>query len=217
MDGLHDLGGREGFGPVPGKEEGRPFHEEWETRAFGIMSAVGEPEWTIDWSRYCRELIPPVDYLTRPYFDQWATVVAAQLIDAGYLTLDELKSRKSLFHASPESPPSTPEAAQAFVRTPKSYAADVSSEPAFAIGDAVRAKLSNPAGHTRLPGYVRGRSGIVVAHHGGHLLPDAGACGEQWGEHLYTVSFAASELWPEAEGRRDRVMVDLWESYVEPA
>ncbi|WP_363736361.1 SH3-like domain-containing protein [Mesorhizobium sp.] len=75
--------------------------------------------------------------------------------------------------------------------------------------------LSGRSGHTRLPGYVRGRKGTIFARHGGHVFPDASARGEQKAEHLYTISFAASELWPEAMDRRDRVFVDLWEGYLE--
>ena len=58
---------------------------------------------------------------------------------------------------------------------------------------------------------------MIHAHHGGHVLPDASARGEHRGEHLYTVSFASSDLWPEAKGSGDRVFVDLWESYLESA
>ncbi|MGZ2487424.1 hypothetical protein ACVITL_006009 [Rhizobium pisi] len=96
MDGVHDLGGREGFGSVPNKEDGKPFHAEWETRAFGIVqsSALG-PGWSLDWFRHCRELIVPTDYLTRPYFDQWITTLAAQMVDEGYITLDEIRSGQS--------------------------------------------------------------------------------------------------------------------------
>ena len=91
MDGVHDLGGREGFGPIRDKEDAQPFHAEWETRAFGIaQSSAGGAGWSIDWFRHCRELIVPTDYLTRPYFNQWATTLAAQLIDEGYLTLEEI-------------------------------------------------------------------------------------------------------------------------------
>ena len=218
MDGVHDLGGREGFGPILDKDDERPFHAEWEMRAYGLTLASGSSaDWTIDWFRHCRELAVPVDYLTRPFFDQWITTRAAQLTDAGYLTLDEIKSGASTFAANPSRPPPTLEAVRAFVKTPTSFAVSVNRPPRFALGEKVRCRLDGVTGHTRLPGYVRGRSGAVHAHHGGHVLPDASAHGEKRGEHLYTVSFASSDLWPEAKGRADRVFVDLWESYLEPA
>lgn len=218
MDGVHDLGGREGFGPILGKSDYKVIHADWEIRDFAIKqsSAAGQ-SWTIDWFRYCRELAGPVDYLTRPYFDQWLTTLAAQLIDEGYLKLDEIKRGTPAFAAKPDIPPQTVEAARAFVKWPRSFSVSVNTPPRFAVGEKVRCRLDGAAGHTRLPGYVRGRAGAIHAHHGGHALPDAAARGEHRGEHLYTVSFASADLWPEAKGSEDRVFVDLWESYLEPA
>ena len=104
MDGVHDLGGREGFGPILDKDDDKPFHAKWEMRAFGItQSSASATSWTIDWFRYCRELTGPVDYLTRPYFDQWITTRAAQLVDEGYLTLDEIKRGAAAFMPKPSS------------------------------------------------------------------------------------------------------------------
>jgi nitrile hydratase beta subunit len=218
MDGVHDLGGREGFGPIRDKEDAQPFHAEWETRAFGIaQSSAGGAGWSIDWFRHCRELIVPTDYLTRPYFDQWATTLAAQLIDEGYLTLEEIDAGVSAFIPQPGYPPETAASSRATFANPKSYDVGVGSPPRFALGDVVRCLMAARPGHTRLPGYVRGRAGFIHARHGGHILPDASARGEKRAEHLYTVSFVATELWSEAESTEDLVLVDLWESYLEPA
>ena len=75
----------------------------------------------------------------------------------------------------------------------------------------------NPAGHTRLPRYARGRRGEIHHCHGAHVFPDSNAMGGgECPQHLYTVVFPARELWgPEAEGD-DKVYLDLWESYLEP-
>lgn len=218
MDGVHDLGGREGFGLIQDKEDGRPFHAEWEMRAFGMeQSSAGGNDWTIDWFRHCRELIAPADYLSRCYFDHWLLTLAAQMIDAGYVTMDEIKSGVAVFVPDPGYPPSTVEESLDYVKYPKSYAMDVVSAPLFSIGENVRCSMATSSGHTRLPGYARGRSGTIFAHHGGHVLPDASARGEEKAEHLYTVSFTASELWTETMARPDSVFIDLWESYLEPA
>jgi nitrile hydratase subunit beta len=218
MDGVHDLGGREGFGPIVDKADDKPFHADWEMRAFGMKQAsAAAKSWTIDWFRHCRELTGPVDYLTRPYYDQRLTTVVAQLVDEGYLTLDEIKREARAFTPEPGLPPQTAEAARAAVRNPRSFAVGVNTPARFALGDKVRCRLDGGSGHTRLPGYVRGRAGVIHAHHGGHILPDASAHGEERGEHLYTVSFASPDLWPEVKGSADRVFVDLWESYLEPA
>jgi len=218
MDGVHDLGGREGFGPIVDRADDKPFHAGWEMRAFGVTQAArASSSWTIDWFRHCRELAVPVDYLTRPYFDQWITTLAAQMIDEGHLTLDEIKRGAAAFAPSPSVPPQTPEAARASVTNPRSFAASVDTPPRFALGERVRCRLDGASGHTRLPQYVRGRTGEIRGHHGGHVLADASARGERRGEHLYTVGFASADLWAEAKGRADGVFVDLWESYLEPA
>jgi nitrile hydratase len=218
MDGVHDLGGREGFGPIQGLGDGRPFHEQWEIRAFGLaQAAAGDSDWSIDWFRHCRELIVPADYLTRSYFDHWLLTLAAEMMDVGYITLAELKSGASTFTPQPGYPPETAEEARAYAKNPRSYAVEIDARPSFALGVTVRGKMSGHSGHTRLPGYVRGRKGSIFARHGAHVFPDASARGEHKAEHLYTVSFAASELWPEAKDRPDRVFVDLWESYLERA
>ncbi|HTR14121.1 MAG TPA: nitrile hydratase subunit beta [Roseiarcus sp.] len=218
MDGMHDLGGREGFGAIRNKDDGEPFHADWEARSFGIIqSSAGAKGWSIDWFRHCRELIEPVDYLSRPYFDQWMTTGAAQMIDEGYLTLDEIRDGASNFDPRPGRPAATVDESRASVANPRSFAMQVAAPPRFATGDFVRCALSGHTGHTRLPGYVRGRRGVVHARHGGHVFPDASARGERRGEHLYTIGFAAADLWPEAKSSRDRVFLDLWESYLEPA
>jgi len=218
MDGVHDLGGREGFGPIVGKEDDTVIHAEWEIRDFAMkQSAAAGKSWTIDWFRHCRECADPVEYLTRPYYDQWATTLAAQLIDEGYLTLDEIKRGAPAFEAKPGLPPQTAETARAIVKRPRTFSVSVNTPPRFALDAAVRCRLDGAPGHTRLPQYVRGRAGIVHSHHGGHAFADEAARGEHRGEHLYTVGFASSDLWPEAKGSADRVFVDLWESYLEPA
>lgn len=131
-------------------------------RAFGLAQACGgDSNWSIDWFRDCRELIVPADYMTRAYFDQWLLTVAAQMIDAGYLTLAELQTRSSAFVPQPSDPPATAQEARAYVKHARSYAVGLGTAPQFAKGDAVRGKTMGHSGHTRLPPYVRGRSGTV--------------------------------------------------------
>ena len=218
MDGIHDLGGRQGFGFVDVNEPEEVFHSAWEGRVWGMVRAISRlPDWSLDWFRHCRELIDPVDYLTRPYFDQWVQTYAAMLVNSGAATVEEVargRSQSTVSGLKPPMPPeSVPEAKSQGVRFDREGAA----EPALAIGDAVRAKPYGAPGHTRLPAYVRGRRGVIEAYHGAHVLPDANAHGENRAEPLYTVAFDAAELWPEAAGRPHRVFLDLWESYLERA
>ena len=218
MDGVHDLGGREGFGAIETKHDEEAFHSDWEARAYGMVQCARNGKgWTIDWFRFCRELIPPTDYLTRPYFDQWMTTLTAQMVDEGYVTLEEIKAGRSDFIPKADNPPGTAQAARDFVKYPKSFALETPAPPLFAASEPVRAAAWGHSGHTRLPGYARGRSGTIHAHHGSHILADASARGVEKGEHLYTVRFASSELWPEAQAPGHQVFIDLWESYLEPA
>jgi len=218
MDGIHDLGGRQGFGPVDVHEPEEVFHADWEGRVWGIVRAMTRlPDWNLDWFRHCRELIDPVDYLTRPYFDQWVQTYAAMLVNSGVATVEEVASGRSQSAVPGLKPPMPHEAVQRAKSTPVRFDRAGAAAPALAVGDAIRAKLHGATGHTRLPAYVRGRRGVIEACHGTHVLPDASAHGDDRAEPLYSVAFDAAELWPEAAGRRDRVFLDLWESYLERA
>ena len=218
MDGIHDLGGRQGFGPIDVHEPEEPFHERWEARVFGMVWAMSSPaDWSIDWFRHCRELIDPVDYLTRPYYDQWLQTYAAMMVNSGVASIEELASGKATSAVRDLPRPMAPAAVAAAKGAVVHFDHAAGRPPGFAVGEAVRTKGQGVPGHTRLPAYARGRRGRIEASHGAHVLPDASACGDARAEPLYTVAFDASELWPEARGHRDRVFLDLWESYLEPA
>jgi nitrile hydratase len=217
MDGVHDLGGRQGFGRVKWEDdEGHEtFHAAWQARMWSIAMQLfaqwrNKPElWTLDWFRHVRERIDPIDYLTRSYFDQWAQSLFAILIDNGTATLEEVTGQQG--HAA------TISEGQAAKVPADAPAPDGAIEPIFQVGNAVRTVPFVSSDHTRLPGYVRGRIGYIHRSHGPQIFADASARGDIRHEPLYTVAFAAADLWPEAAGRRIRVYVDLWESYLEAA
>ena len=218
MDGVHDLGGREGFGPIVDKADDKPFHADWEMRAFGMKQAsASATSWTIDWFRCCRELTGPVDYLTPALFRPMAHDARRSVDRRGLSHPGRGQGRRLGLHADVQLLRRTLESARAFVKSPRSFAVSWIRRRDSRSPDTVRCRLDGGSGHTRLPGYVRGRVGVVHAHHGGHALADASSRGEQRGEHLYTVRFASADLWPEATGSRDPVLVDLWESYLGPA
>ena len=84
----------------------------------------------------------------------------------------------------------------------------------FTVGEPVRARLSAASGHTRLPLYVRGRSGVVHAVRGEFPLADALARdGVSRPEALYSVRFAARDLWG-ADAGDHHIYLDLYESYL---
>lgn len=216
MDGAHDLGGKENFGPIDVNEPDEAFHAEWEGRCWAFCNLTDAPGWTIDWWRHAREAIPPVDYLSRPYFDQWITNNVALMIDSGVLTMEEVVSGQPA-GAPAETPPAEDrEAVLAACRDKlKTFEEPADAPPAFAVGDRARCRMHGHRGHTRLPAYARGAAGRIIAHHGAHSFPDAGANGVEQAQHLYTVAFAVGDLFPERAGDPDSVRLDLWESYLE--
>ena len=218
MDGIHDLGGKQGFGPVEVDDDETPFHAEWEAREWGISNCARTPGITIDWWRHCRELIMPLDYLARPYFDSWAQTDFATYIEAGWMTLEEAGSGMATGGEADHGPPPPAMTLDEVLREDRAHAyrfdAEINAPPLFGIGQKVCTLRHGHAGHTRLPQYARDRVGLIHAHHGAHVFPDLSATGIEEHHHLYSVVFAAADLWPEASASPDRVYLDLWEDYL---
>jgi len=217
MDGVHDVGGKQGFGRVKPTTDEPPFEHEWEGRLFGIVRALTRPpDWNVDKFRFTREQLPPIEYLTQPYFDQWYRSYAAMLLGSRLVTAAELAAGRSTQSGPPLGKPmSAADVATARNKTER-YDRDYPGEPRFAVGDRVRASLAGQSGHTRLPQYVRGHVGVAVAAHGAHVIPDESAQGRRIAEPLYTVAFELTELYPEQTNSGDKVHLDLWERYLEP-
>jgi nitrile hydratase len=219
MNGVHDMGGMAGLGTLdPGPDEAL-FHAPWESRVLGLtLAAAAWGRWTLDRSRYFREMIPGPDYLGATYYERWFTALAALLADVGLISETESRTGRR----DPGTEIATPALNATQVATVLARGAPTSRAlnalPRFALGDRVRARNLHPAGHTRLPRYVRGHRGQISHYHGGHVFPDANAHGrgEQPGA-LYQVRFSARELWGPDAPARDAVYLDLWEAYLEPA
>lgn len=216
MDGIHDLGGMEGFGPVDVAADA-PFTHDWERRMWALARTQAVPGMTIDRFRHAVERMVPADYLTYNYFAKWCTTYLALYAEEGVFTLDEIASG----HTGDRRPAPAAIGLAEMLELNRTRLAVDFERPApgpagYAVGDLVRTRAMGAAGHTRLPRYARGREGTILAHHGAHVFADTNARGEEAPQHLYTVVFAARELWgPEADPR-DRVTLDLYESYLEP-
>jgi len=214
MDTLHDLGGKQGFGPVPVQTGDAPFQHDWERRMWALARAGIAHDITIDWFRHGLERMVPADYLTYSYFQKWATNYLMLLVDNGAVTLPEVMAG----HVGKRSPAADVLSVNQVLKRNQggnvSFAMDAASAPAFAVGDVVLTKRRIDAPHTRLPAYARSARGTVIAQHGGHAMPDKGALGLHEGEHLYTVAFTAPELWGDSANPRDSVTLELWESYL---
>ena len=219
MDGIHDMGGMHGLGPLAIEADEPVFHHTWEARVFGISgAATGHPGWTLDYFRFTRECLPPHEYLTRSYYEQWWATYAIMFVEAGLMTAGELQAG----HARPGSPrrddAMRPEDVPARIRAGYDARRSIAEPPRFKAGQAIVTRNLHPAGHTRLPRYARGKRGTIHGVRGAQVLPDSNAHGlGECPQHLYTVAIAARELWGPDAHARDRVFLDLWESYLEPA
>jgi nitrile hydratase subunit beta len=219
MNGAHDMGGTMGFGPVVPEPNEPVFHGRWEERVLAMTVAMGPVGgWNIDMSRFARENVPPQTYLSRSYYEIWLAGLTRLLDQRGLVTADELARGHMVHPPKPVQRVLKADAVGQFIAAGRSAERDVTQPARFKVGDRVRAKNIHPTGHTRLPRYTRGHVGTVTMLHGGHVYPDTNARGDgedpQW---LYTVSFAARDLWGDNADPTVTVSVDAWDSYLEPA
>ena len=221
MNGVHDMGGMHGHGPVaPEDEKHEPlWHAPWEARMLGITRSMTYPKgFNIDRFRHIRELMPAHLYLARSYYDHWYAVCVAALLNGGLATKEEIKSGHAAAGSAKRNDAARGDQVWTSQKTQGVFTRAVETPPQFAIGQRVRARNINPTGHTRLPRYVRGKVGVVTIHHGGHVFPDTNAHLQgEVPQHLYTVVFSARELWGPDASARDEICADLWESYLDPA
>lgn len=203
MDGLHDLGGVQGFGRVAVEPDEPPFHDDIERRTFRLTIAAMLSGHLAGRHRHAVERIDPVSYLASSYYERWLTGVATVLVEVGVLTQHDLDERLG-----------SPFGLASPVRAPQLVDPGQSSEhPRYVVGDHVRVREWHPLGHTRAPRYVQGKRGTVVRIDGVYSVPDveAHSDGRRY-EPTYSVRFEAIELWG---GSGDPVHADLWESYLE--
>jgi nitrile hydratase len=218
MNGAQDMGGMMGFGPVVPEKDEPVFHAEWEKRAFALTLAMAAPGgWNLDQSRAARESLHPARYLAKSYYEIWIAGLEKLMAERGLVTPDEIAAGKSVHAPKPVPRVLAPENVSSTLLKGGPTGRPATAPQSFRLGQRVRARNMHPAGHTRLPRYVRGHVGSVTHVHGAHVLPDSNAAdlGEspQW---LYTVRFTAQELWGEAADPTNSVSVDAWESYLEP-
>lgn len=219
MDGIHDMGGMQGFGSVAIDPDEPVFREEWHSRAFamGVMS-MGVSGTNLDAFRHALERLHPYDYLADGYYGRWLACAELLLTDSGVLAPGAVEARARKLMGEQADEPNDPEPDKpVFERGGPGSLREIDDPPAFSSGDRVRAKDLRTGGHTRLPGYVRGRAGVVTALRPSALLPDTNAHfqGEN-PQHVYTVEFDSTELW--GDGAEPAALrIDLFESYLEAA
>jgi nitrile hydratase len=219
MNGVHDMGGMDGFGTVEVEADEPVFHEKWEGRVMAMVRAIGASAgFNIDMQRFSRESIHPATYLAASYYQKWFLGLTRTLLDNRLVGADEIAAGRSLRAGA--SLPRGKFSLQDLTRimTRGSFHRAVADPPKFKTGDRVRARNINPTTHTRLPRYVRGHTGTVERINGSHVFPDTQAHGRgenpQW---LYTVVFSGRDLWGDDADPTVTVSVDAFEPYLEPA
>jgi nitrile hydratase len=220
MNGAQDLGGMMGFGPVVAEPDEPLVHGDWEKRALGVTLACGGLGlWSIDESRHDRESLPPPVYLTSSYYAIWTRGLTTLLERHGLVGADELAAGQSLRPAPATPKPAVTASAMAAALARGGPCRRESAGPArFALGDRVRTLNLHPTGHTRLPRYARGRTGVIEAVHGAFVFPDSSAHGAGENPHwCFGVVFSGTELWGAGADPTLSVCVDCWEHYLEPA
>jgi len=204
MDGVHDMGGRQGFGRIRYTRDARAFHDDWEVRANSLYAfAVRRGIFNMDEYRHAIERMDPRHYIAASYYERSVTSLATLLVEKGVVTREELETRAQ--GQFPLAGPSAP------------GRSNVAQRSRFDIGDRVRVRVDYVPGHVRMPGYIRGKAGVVIGQSPPYPFPDAHAHAlPAQDEPTYDVRFRSDELWPESS-EAALVHAAVFESYLERA
>jgi nitrile hydratase beta subunit len=218
MDGIHDMGGMDGFGKVEPEPNEPPFHAPWEGRVMALQRAMSYAgAWLIDHARYAQERLPPLTYLSASYYQKWALAMEMNVLERGLAGPQELNAGHALTPGKPLQRKLAPAAIPEKL-TRGSFFRPQQGPARFKPGDRVRTKNMHPLTHTRLPRYARDKVGAVERCNGCHIFPDSVALdlgdNPQW---LYTVVFEGRELWGEGADPALKVSIDAFEPYLDPA
>lgn len=224
MNGVHDMGGMQGFGPVEREQNEPVFHAGWEAAVYAMSRAMSRAGiQNIDESRYAIERMDPADYLSSSYYERWLDARLRILIEKGVIDEQELEARSRFFTEQPDVPAtaivntSLMPPAEGPIDRPARYDREPAVPPRFAPGDRVLTRNMQPKGHTRLPRYARAKRGVIELIHGTYVFPDTNALGQgEQPQPLYSVRFDAAELWGDTADPNQSVNIDLWESYLLP-
>lgn len=224
MNGIHDLGGMHGFGPVEREDHEPVFHAPWERTVLAMMRVGQANVFNLDEFRHAIERMDPAEYLASSYYERWLAAIERLYVEKGVITAEELAARTRYFREHPEASATDlvtprPVARPSQPGDPRTlFRREGMAPPRFKPGDRVVTRTIHPRGHTRLPRYARGKRGVVERCHGVFVFPDTNAhgLGEQ-PQPVYSVRFDAAELWGESAEGRGAVNLDLWESYLLPA
>ena len=225
MNGVHDMGGMHGFGPIEIEADEPVFHEPWEGRVYGMVTGIREEHDVYGpyGSRHYIENIPPARYLASSYYERWMLALEAALLHKGLLTAEELDAKTRLFQDEPStqvqqrSNPALADRVRERIYTPQPFEQQAATPPRFAVGDAILVRNIHPAGHTRLPRYVRGKRGTIARIYGAQGFQDEPTVADGSPQHVYSVAFEASELWGAEAEPNQSLYIDMWECWMTAA
>lgn len=219
MNGVHDMGGLECFGPVNPDPNEPLFHADWEKQVLALTLAMGATgEWNLDQGRFERESLPPSDYLSIGYYRIWLTALENLLVKNGLVTREELQLGRKQQPAKVVKAVLQAENVSTVLRKGSPVDRTVTTPSKFNVGDAVQVENQHKLTHTRLPAYIRGVTGVVHKCHGAHIFPDSHAHGMGEEPHwLYNIKFNSDDLWGTARKQSRWVHVDCWEPYLKTA
>jgi nitrile hydratase subunit beta len=202
MDGIHDMGGKQGFGKVRFTVNAPAIHAEWELRVTALYAfAVKNGIFNMDEYRHAIERMEPRHYLAAGYYERVLTSLATLCVEKGVVTHADLERQAG--GRFPIAPSGAPGRTNALLRED------------FKPGDRVRVKLDYVAGHIRLPAYIRGKTGIVVSESPAYPFPDAHAHAlNSQDEPTYDVRFRSEDLWPNS-AEPALIHVGVFQSYLE--
>jgi nitrile hydratase beta subunit len=227
VNGVHDLGGTDGLGPVVVEQDEPVWHADWEKVAFALFPTnFVKGHFNVDMFRYGIEQMHPADYLTSPYYEHWVHAVEHYTSRAGVIDPAELDRRTRHYLEHPDEPlpeheqqPELVTLMEAVVRHGGSARRESPATPKFAVGDRVRVAADHPLEHTRRARYIRGRTGVIESVHDAFIYPDSAGNGRgEDPQPVYTVRFEATELWgPQVAEPNSFVYFDAWEPYLQSA
>lgn len=218
MDGIADMGGTHGWGRThPPLVDEAVFGEAWQGRAFALaLIATRLAGWNTDAFRHALERLSRSEYLDDGYFGRWLHGAELILTDSAFLAPDSVEARARNLRGQHVAEPPPPQPARPqYAPTAEGSLRTIDAAPAFAVGERVRAKNISRPGHSRLPRYVRGHSGVVEAVQPASVLPDTNAHFEgENPQYVYTVRFDSHELWGD-DAEPFALTIEMFESYLE--
>jgi len=217
VNGIHDMGGMEGMGEIRDEASEAGYHAPWEGRVHALVTAMGaHGKW-----RFIRpeiEAIPAADYLRMSYYERWLTALTERIVKSEFATRAEIERGHAEAGSLKGTPALTPEEARESPFRPRQTELMINVAARYQVGQRVRGRNMHPASHTRMPGYTRGRTGVVERDRGVFALPDNDVYFlDPTPQHVYMIRFTARELWGERASAHDSLYVDMWEDYLEPA